>query len=170
MRGRWIIAAKPNIKVTVDAICGHPAPGSFTGTQAYNSYFQNWPAWAQEGIVDMNLPMAYFNCDGSYAADFYGWLCFTRNNSFNRQNALTPGVYSASCLVEQLDATRNYYCPGAPPSNGVSIYSYYTLDSALYPTVRSVWTSPVSTPTMTWKTRPPKAISRAASCMAAAPG
>ncbi len=152
------IAVKPHLRMTVDAYCGAPSPGSFSGTQPWNSYFQDWPSWVQEGIVDTVLPMAYFDCDGQYADDYYGWLCFTRSHSYARQNAMTAGIYSASCLVEQLTATRDHYCPGSPPPcNGASIYSYYTLGAAgLLPTARSVWSSPASAPIMTWKTAPTK--------------
>jgi len=147
------IAVKPQIKVTADCYCGHPAPGSFPGCQAYGSYFQNWPAWMQEGILDMDLPMSYFDCNGEYAGDFDSWVCFTRANTYNRQNAITVGVYSASCLSHQLLDTRNLSCAGVTnPSYGACIFSYFTLDRSLYDTVKSVWTSPVSAPTMEWKT------------------
>jgi len=152
------IAVKPNIKITADLICGHPAPGVFSSCQAYGSYFQNWPAWMQEGILDMGMPMAYFECDGSYASDYYGWLCFTRSNMYNRQAAMIPGVYSASCLVEQINAARNYSCSGSPPAlAGAGVYSYNGIvSSGLLSTLRSLWTSPVSPPAMTWKTAPTK--------------
>lgn len=150
------LAAKPSMKITADCIGGDPAPtgiDDWPTTQAYYSDFQDWRAWMEEGILDMDITMAYFDCAGRYAGDFEPWVCFTRNYAYNRQCAVAPGLYGASCLAEQLGHSRDLPCG---PTNGAAIYSYNGLGPAEYDAIRSVWTTPAPIPTMPWKTSPTK--------------
>lgn len=147
------IAVKPNIKMTADCYDGTPSPSDLNDfilhSQAYNMRFQNWPAWMQEGILDMSIPMAYYDCADDYHFD--RWLCFTRNYAYNRQCAMAIGL---SCIGHQLDDTRNL-CGG---TNGAAIYAYngMQLSPSLYDEVRSKWTTPAPVPTMPWKSAPTK--------------
>lgn len=151
------IAVKPNLKVTADCVCGTPAPGNLaefqSSSQAYTKYYQNWPGWMQEGILDMSITMAYFDCYGEYGHCYDPWTCFTRNYRYNRQSAVAPGLYSASCLTTQLDHTRTLAC-GA--TNGAAVYAYAGLDAAMKNAIRAVWTSNAPIPAMPWKSAPTK--------------
>ena len=151
------IAVKPNIKVSADVIGGTPAPTDLTTfqskSQAYTKYFQNFPAWMQEGILDMDITMAYFDCNGEYAHCYDPWVCFTRNYAYNRHAIVAPGVYSSGCLATQLDHTRTLPCG---PTNGAAVYAYHALNSSMQSAIRSVWTTPAPVPTMPWKTSPTK--------------
>lgn len=148
------IAAKPNIKVTADCVAGAPAPASssnYSSVQAYGKYFQDWPAWMQEGILDISVLMAYFDCDGQYGSLYDSWACFTSANAYNRHAVMAPGVYSAACMITQLDHSRNLACGS---TNGAAIYAYASMSSSIMNAARSVWSSKVSVPAMPWKTSP----------------
>lgn len=149
------IAAKPNIKITADCYGGHPAPttlADFTGTQAWGK-FQNFPAWLQEGILDVGMAMTYFDCAGDYGGDYDPWVCFMSSIAYNRQTAVLPGIYSTSCLYSQLLDSRNLAC-GHPV--GAGVYDYRSMDSSILDTMKSVWTTPAPVPPMPWKTSPTK--------------
>lgn len=150
------IAAKPNIKVSADCVAGAPAPttqGNYYSTQSYSKYYQDWPAWMQEGILDISMPMAYFDCGGSYGSLFDPWVCFARNNAYNRHAVIAPGVYDANCLLAQLSSTRNLACG---PANGAAIYAYPAMNATVKDTTRAFWSSNAPVPTMPWKSSPTK--------------
>jgi uncharacterized lipoprotein YddW (UPF0748 family) len=153
------IAVKPNIKVTADCYAGSPAPVDLADfnlrSQAYTKFFQNWPAWMQEGILDMDLPMDYIDCSGGYAGLYDPWVCFTHNYVYNRQCAIAPGVYYPSCLTSQLLDTRNLSCG---TTNGAAVYAYNALQlggQPMFDAIRAVWTTPAAVPVMPWKTSAP---------------
>lgn len=149
------ISLKPTIKVTADCVAGAPAPSgqNYAATQAYSKYYQDWPVWMEQGILDMSVPMAYFDCDGSYGSSYDPWVCFTRNNAFNRHSVVAPGVYSASCLISQLSSTRNLACG---PTNGAAIYAYASMNSSVMNAARAVWSTAAPVPVMPWKSSPAK--------------
>ncbi len=154
------IAAKPNIKISADCVAGAPAPASssnYTNTQAYSKYFQDWQAWMQEGILDISMPMAYFDCDGGYGHLFDPWVCFTSANAYNRQSVMAPGIYSPACLIAQLSSTRNLPCGS---TNGAGIYAYASMSAAMKDAAKAVWSSKVSVPAMPWKSSPTKGYIR----------
>lgn len=151
------IAVKPNIKVTADCISQGGAPADLSGFQssaAYANCYQNWPAWMQEGILDMDIPMAYFDC-ATYPGYFDAWTCFVRNYAYNRQCAPAADVFAGEegCLTSQLNVTRNSAC-GA--TNGAAIYCYSKMTSSIMNAARAAWTTPAAVPTMPWKSAPTK--------------
>jgi len=151
------IAVKPNIKVTADCIAQGGAPTNLTNFQssaAYVNCFQNWPAWMQEGILDMDIPMTYFSC-ATYPGYFDNWTCFIRNYVYNRQCAPVADVFSGEegCLTSQLNVTRNSAC-GA--TNGAAIYCYSKMGSSMMNAAKAAWTTPAPIPTMPWKSLPTK--------------
>lgn len=151
------IAARPSIKITADTLARSFLPASdaqFSSTSAYSSVFQDWLSWMKEGILDMNLPMAYFQCGTS---SFDGWTCFTRTHQYDRQCGMIASacVNPAECVSAQLQSIRDLTCSGAPNA-GASLFAYSCLDSSYYDAIRGVWTSPVSIPDMPWKSTPTK--------------
>lgn len=160
---------KPSIKMSGAFVCGHPEPPSatrngFTGyTQAYNDYFQDWDSWVQEGIVDMAVPMTYFDRSGSHAGDWVGWLNFQKDRHGTRHMITGPGLYlnSLSNAILELQDTRtpsanNNHVHGfsgyeyqAPYSGGSWSGFSSTLKSQVTPTWDDI-------PAMPWKTAPTK--------------
>ncbi|MEO7453960.1 MAG: family 10 glycosylhydrolase [Fimbriimonadales bacterium] len=76
---------KPKIVVSVAAIPWGDAPNDFTQSAAYARCFQDWKGWAQDGIVDLVLPMLYFR-ESSHASYFRNWVSYC--------NALKPKAKS----------------------------------------------------------------------------
>ncbi len=70
-------AIRPGVKMSVCLTCGgglYPYY-DFTRTNTYGGVFQNWPAWAEEGIVDILVPMGYKDESvPAYARDFRDWM------------------------------------------------------------------------------------------------
>src|SRR5690606_29912112 len=59
----YAIEARPEVKISASTITWSPGPADisdFSSTRPYHDILSNWPAWMEEGILDLNIPMAYF--------------------------------------------------------------------------------------------------------------
>ena len=99
-------AVKPRIKVSAALICFWTGPGASGGweqTEAYYRVFQDWRAWAEEGILDLLAPMIYKREHVELErAQFDDWLAFTKElaRATNRHALPGLGVY-----VNSIEAT-----------------------------------------------------------------
>jgi uncharacterized lipoprotein YddW (UPF0748 family) len=127
-----IQVVKPNVKVSGSFVCGAPAPSASTqaafratNAQAYTQYYQDWDSWLQEGIVDMAVPMTYFDYTGTYAADWTKWINFEKDRHGTRQMIIGPGLYlnSSSNALQELRETRTA-SPAGHYADGFSGYEY----------------------------------------------
>lgn len=173
------MAIKPWVKISCDTITWAPAPTSdaawYSSSAAWTSVLQDWRGWMQEGIMDLNIPMAYFRHSVSrYALDYNNWSNFTKDHRFNRQAAIGPGVYlnSISNSIVQIRQTRLATSSGKR-ADGVVGYSYggtqtnaglsradflraLVAPSVHDPLAPPVFAQPVETPAMPWKAAPTK--------------
>lgn len=166
-------AIKPHVKISADTICFAPGPSSpsgWTSTAAYTSVLQDWRAWMEEGILDLNIPMAYFD-QRRWAAAWTNWSVFAKDHRYGRHLAMGPGIYlnTMSNVLFQMRHTR-LPSPGGNYADGVSGYSYAVpvtndtpasvffnalVQTNIYETnTTPVFATPVSTPVMPWKTAP----------------
>jgi hypothetical protein len=85
---------------------------------------QDWRGWMEEGILDLNVPMAYFRQPVN-DTDWAEWSIFAKNHRYNRHVALGAGIYlnSASNSLYQLRSTRTPTAAGHR-ADGLSGYSY----------------------------------------------
>jgi uncharacterized lipoprotein YddW (UPF0748 family) len=172
------ISIKPHITISADTICWTPSVTTdaqwYSSSAAWGHVFQDWRGWMEEGIIDLNIPMAYFRQPVN-GADFLNWSTYAKNRRFNRHVAIGPGTYlnSVSDALEQMRSTRDLTAAGNR-ADGVSIYSYYAsalgIDfqsrsnfyAALTQTnsyeidVEPIFKTWVPTPQMPWKTAPTK--------------
>lgn len=122
-------AVKPHVKISADTITWAPGPTSLTGwlnsSAAYTSVLQDWRGWMEEGILDLNLPMAYFDQAGSYTRDWTNWLNFARDHQYQRHAVIGPGGYLnwASNAIAQLRVARQS-SPAGNAARGLCVYSY----------------------------------------------
>jgi uncharacterized lipoprotein YddW (UPF0748 family) len=166
------IALKPQIKISAATICF--APGITTTAQwpssaAWSSVLQDWRGWMQEGILDLNIPMMYFD-HRRYSNAWTDWSIFAKNHAYSRQVALGEGAY-LNILSNVIHQTRSARTLTAASNGaaGVAFYSYAVPETNLPPaTVFAALTSPsgydpnpvpvfasaVSVPAMPWKTAP----------------
>ncbi|HEY5915735.1 MAG TPA: family 10 glycosylhydrolase, partial [Verrucomicrobiae bacterium] len=170
------IARKPNVKVSADTITWAPGPANlsawYASARAYHDVLQDWRAWMQEGILDLNIPMAYFNQAGSYTQDWTNWCDFIRDNQYGRHAVIGPGLY----LNGTADAIRQMRYARTPSPSGNSVrgvcgYSYAVPDADSIPfgtflqyltstpnaydsVTPALFAQPASIPAMPWKTSP----------------
>src|SRR5207249_642264 len=69
------MALKPQVQIS--AACNSRAPGIRTTADwpksaAWSSTLQNWRGWMEEGILDVVMPMTYFNQD-KWASAWANW-------------------------------------------------------------------------------------------------
>jgi hypothetical protein len=128
----------------------------------------------QEGILDMNVIMDYYNQSVSWRADYYTkWLRFTEDNQFNRQAVIGQAAWlnSTSNSLFQIRATRT---PSRNTNSaaGVAIYAYggdkgkateraellqsLTHTNKYESNASPVFSTCVPTPDMPWKLKPVK--------------
>jgi uncharacterized lipoprotein YddW (UPF0748 family) len=167
------IAQNPLVKISAATITW--APGITTDAQwpssaAYSSVLQDWRAWMQEGILDLNVPMAYFRQPVN-GTDWANWSIFAKNHRYNRHLSIGSGIYlnSVSDGLAQMRSTRTTTSTGNR-ADGVTGYSYavtsndgvprstffsaLTQPSAYDPDPTSIFSTPTTTPAMPWKTAP----------------
>src|SRR5579883_1163230 len=91
------IAMKPQLKISASTVAWSPAITSsaqWTTTMAYTSALQDWYSWMQEGILDMNVLMDFFDQSQSWRAQYYSsWLKFAADNQFNRGTVIGQGAW-----------------------------------------------------------------------------
>jgi uncharacterized lipoprotein YddW (UPF0748 family) len=182
LRKVWLNARaiKPNVKISADTITWAPGPTSvanwLSSSAAYTSVLQDWRGWMEEGILDLNLPMAYFDQGGNYTRDWTNWNNFAKDHQYQRHVAIGPGAYLnwASNSIAQLRVARTA-SPAGNSARGVCAYSYRVPfkgaftnisratfhavlvtngPSVLDPVGPGVFNQPATIPTMPWKTTP----------------
>jgi uncharacterized lipoprotein YddW (UPF0748 family) len=172
------LALKPWIKISCDTITWTPAPTSdatwFSGTAAWNNVLQDWRGWMEEGILDLNIPMAYFRATvPAHALAYTNWSNFAKDHKFNRHLIVGPGIYlngiegsilqmrharAATPLGRRADGSVGYVfhatnTNGEPRSTFIDAL---TKTSSYDPITPPLFQTKVSVPQMTWKAAPTK--------------
>lgn len=172
------IALKPHLKISADTICFAPGVTSTKGwtnfSAAYTSVLQDWRGWMEEGILDLNIPMVYFDQTGNHRQSWTNWNTFIKDHRYGRQAVIGPGAYlnNVSNTLGQIRLARESTREGNA-ADGVSLYSYDALTAdgtsradflaALTKVEESkrrenhnppVFPESVLTPEMKWKTAP----------------
>lgn len=165
------IAAKPAVKVSAATITFAPGittTAQWTSSAAYSDVLQDWRAWMQEGILDLNAPMAYFR-QPQNGADWSAWSTFAKNHRYSRHVALGIATYpnTPADSLRQLRSTRDTATLG--PAHGTMLYSYAAPASdgttrtqflghltAVFPgdVNLPLFEERAEVPTMPWKTAP----------------
>lgn len=171
------ITLKPQVKISADTICFAPGVTTDTGwtnsAAAYTTVLQDWRAWMEEGILDLNIPMMYFD-HNVWASAWANWSLFAKDHRYNRHLAIGPGIYlnTVSNSLVQLRTTRvttargnradgiSGYSYAVPAGDGTSRATFFaaltqTNTSRLYETNPApLFAASVSPPVLTWKTAP----------------
>jgi len=167
-----IQAVKPSCKVSGSFVTWNPSPtastrAAFQATRPYGNrsdgVFSDWDAWMEEGIVDMGVPMTYYDLD-ELPNDYIRWINFEKDRKFNRHMIIGPGIYKNKTIqnsITEILMTRTP-SPAGNYADGWSGYSYRspyaggdweTFAPHLVSQVTSTWED---VPTMPWKTNPTK--------------
>lgn len=168
------VAIKPWCKVTAALITwgnGPTTESAWTSTSAYSAVFQDWRAWTEEGILDIAIPMCYYNhANSTYRTYFNNWITWTKNHRYNRAVAIGLGAYlnTLSNTLTQIDLARATTAQGGY-SDGVVFYSYAApnvdssgniqwYNSAAYATFGNYFGQWTPAPDLPWKTNPTTGI------------
>ncbi len=164
-------ALRPEVKISAATITWTPAATSFTSwlqSAAWSHVLQDWRGWLAEGLLDLNIPMAYFRQE-THATAWADWSRFARQNRFQRHVALGVGAYlnTISNSIVQMRSTRVSQGPAAPRADGLLVYSYAVpardnmpraefITALTQPTLHDpvqppVFADPVAPPVMPWK-------------------
>lgn len=101
---------------------GGAATSSFADTRAYRDTLQNWPHWAEAGLVDALLPMDYFReAEPDQAAWLRTWLAFEAGLADATGVRLVPGVAG---YLNAPDAALIQVTAAAQVFGAVAMYSY----------------------------------------------
>ncbi len=122
------LAVRPGLVVSVAAITWGDGPQAqgWENTAAYKRVFQDWRAWLEEGILDLAVPMNYFQDDLAYQQIWYErWLEWEKDHQYNRGVVPGPGPF----LNHVAGSVRQIHLALAPSEAGsrpvgVSLYSY----------------------------------------------
>lgn len=168
-------ATKPAVKVSGSFVTWNNSPRSstrdgFMATRPYYDVYSDWDSWLQEGIVDMAVPMTYYD-NASLPADYVRWMNFEKDRHGSRHMVIGPGLYMnyLDDAISELQATRDP-SPAGNYADGFCGYSYWapyvaiksssptygswsTFSSRLLTDLTPTW---ADVPTMPWKVSPTK--------------
>jgi uncharacterized lipoprotein YddW (UPF0748 family) len=123
------LAIKPQLKISCATITWSPGPTNlaswYSSAAAWNGVLQDWRGWMEEGIMDLNVPMTYFDQAGPHVAQWTNWNNFTKDHQYGRQAAIGPGTYlnSTANAIAQLRYARTA-SPAGNSAPGIAAYSY----------------------------------------------
>jgi len=159
--------ARPSVKQSGAFVTWNPSPtastrAAFQATRPYYDVYSDWDSWMQEGILDLAVPMTYYNW-ASLPTDYTKWMNFEKDRKFNRQLIVGPGIYlnSLENAIYELQMTRDA-SPAGNYAEGFAGYSYAVpylsgswsgFTNSLVPSVTPTWDD---IPDMPWKTAPTK--------------
>lgn len=159
-------ALKPSLKISAATITWTPSLDesvSWQQSAAYVRVLQDWRAWMEEGILDLNIPMAYFR-QHLNGTDWDKWSVFIKDHRYERHAVLGLGYYlnTLSANLHQIQSARAL-SPAGNLSDGIAIFSYHTmggkggaaLAALAQPDASNappVFANRVETPPMPWKT------------------
>lgn len=162
-----IQATKPWVKQSGAFVTWNPSPTSstrsaFQATRPYYDVYSDWDSWIQEGIVDMAVPMTYYNWS-TYPNDYVRWMNFQKDRKGNRHMIIGPGIYlnSLTNAINEILMTRDP-SPAGNYADGFCGYSYRvpynggTWASFSPQLVSQVTPTPTNIPVMPWKVAPTK--------------
>ncbi|MGQ9809363.1 MAG: family 10 glycosylhydrolase [Armatimonadota bacterium] len=156
---------KPHVKISGAFVTWNPSPtastrAAFQATRPYYDVYSDWDSWLQEGIIDLAVPMTYYDW-ATLPNDYIRWMNFQKDRKANRHVAVGPGTYlnsKANAILEVLKTREP--SPAGNYAQGFCMYSYRVPFSGgtwaqFAPDLKAqVTPTPVNVPPMPWKTSP----------------
>lgn len=161
------MAVKPHVKISGALITwgnGPTSDSAWLSSSAYSSVFQDWWGWMQEGILDLAIPMCYYN-QNTYPTYYQNWINFTKDRQYGRHAVIGIGNYlnTIANTHTQIDRARDATSSGNR-AKGINFFSYAATDSQngqtvyynqnFYNALNQKFPSPAPMPAMPWKTNP----------------
>jgi uncharacterized lipoprotein YddW (UPF0748 family)/N-acetylmuramoyl-L-alanine amidase len=157
-------AIKPRLRISAALSAAGGPPSASAPWQArtpYTHHLQDWPAWLEEGSLDLGLPMVYRDEDTA-AASFDGWVEWARDHQGMRGTVVGTGLYLNS-VQDSMSQWRRANQPSRSGNRvlGIAGYSYATpsdegTSQLAFANVAAteVFTQPATTPAIPWKDFP----------------
>lgn len=155
----------PSVKQSGSFVTWNPSPttstrAGFQATRPYYDVYSDWDSWIQEGIIDVAVPMTYYNW-ASLPNDYTRWMNFEKDRKGKRHMVIGPGTYlnSLGNAISELGMTRAA-SPAGNFAQGYSGYSYRVPYSGgswagIAPSLLSqINTNWADIPDLPWKTAP----------------
>ncbi len=189
-------ALRPGIRVSADTIAyggGPQSQGGWTSTRTYAELLQDWVGWMREGILDLNVPMAYKrDSDAAQRQQYLEWNEYAKEQQYDRQAAIGSALY-LNDIAASVRQIRMALLPGSSSGKsaiGWAGYSYRNPDTLAASGTRSsevsraeltaaltqpsgddpitppIFASPAAVPTMPWKARPTTGLIRGTTSVA----
>lgn len=123
------IAIKPYLKVSSAVITWGDGPVADSGwekSRAYADVYQDWQGWLKEGIIDMVIPMNYFNeWDTTQQTWYNKWIEWEKDHQHGRQIVIGPGIFSGY-IEQSLEQIRRAQAPSALGNYaaGICLFAY----------------------------------------------
>jgi uncharacterized lipoprotein YddW (UPF0748 family) len=138
-------AIKPDVRISASTITYGDGPdqlGGWEQSRPYRETLQDWRAWMEEGILDLNMPMNYKRefctggpipgCFGGFSQrDWYEhWNEFAKDHQYGRQTTIGAAIYLNS-IRDSVIQVRKALADSAAgnPSYGWVGYSYRNPDT-----------------------------------------
>ena len=118
------------------------------GWDAYNAVFQDAPAWLRDGIMDMILPMIYFDKN-----HFYPFVLDWQENSNGRHVIPGIGIYRLMPQYggwSQLEIERQLNTSRSAGTAGTAMFRAEQLLGLGHAAYTKVYSSPALVPPMSW--------------------
>ncbi|NSW80016.1 MAG: family 10 glycosylhydrolase [Chthonomonadetes bacterium] len=170
VRKTYLYAMTVNPKVLVSAATitwgnGPQTDDLWTRSAAYSRVYQDWRGWMEEGILDWNLPMCYFN-EQKYARWLDNWMRFVKDHQYERYAGIGLGNF-LNPIEDTLKQIERVWKPTerGNRARGICFYSYATTNTdasgkeqkhnpAFYETLGKVFGQWVPVPPAVWKEKP----------------
>lgn len=176
-------AIDPGVRISANTITygfGPESQGGWESTRTYAEVLQDWQAWMEEGILDLNVPMNYKrDWDENQFEMYREWNKFVTDHQYGRQAVIGSAIYLNE-IEDTVDQIRAALEPTDAGNDviGWTGYSYATPDLQTFEGDRSaeesraeleralteeseyddeeppVFAEPAAVPEMDWKTDP----------------
>lgn len=124
-------AIKPRVAVSAATITWGAGPRTMdewrAKTAAMTRVFQDWRAWMEEGILDVNCMMSYYS-EARHAEWYRLWLDWAKDHQYRRFAVPSSGIWlnSIQDSFKQIEAIRAPSKNGNRARGGVLLYCYST--------------------------------------------
>lgn len=164
----YTVTVNPKVLVSAATITwgnGPETDDAWVGSAAYSRVFQDWRGWMEEGILDWNIPMCYYN-EQKHSRWLDSWMRFVKDHQYQHYAAIGLGNF-LNTIEDTLQQIERVWQPtkrGNKP-HGICFYSYATTNTdaegkeqkhhpAFYEAIGKVLGSWVPVPSALWKEKP----------------
>jgi len=119
-------ALKPDVAVSAATICwgSGPEADGFTSSTPYTRVYQDWRSWLEEGILDINCPMMYYQ-NSKHRDWWLKWVEFGKDHTYGKRLVVGLGNWFNPIpdTFQQIADVRQP-SPTGKKADGMLLFSY----------------------------------------------